>query len=259
MEQKNKDNLIQPETSNSYKIIISNFEGPLDLLLHLIKGSKLDIVDVKLSEITEQYLEYMKDLDALDMERAAEFIEVAATLLEIKSKHLLPKDEELEEELSAEDEEAKLLRRLKEYKMFKDAGTDLSDVENVDRFYKEPDDKANDFRVVLKQMSMDNLIKAFTSLMHKIDEKEAIKVPKTIEKDRWTVEEKIFEVKTLLVKKSRTSFKKLINEDYSKSEVITIFLALLELLKMQEIKVEQKEGFGEIDIVRNEEKTDEAK
>ena len=96
-----------------YRFKLDNFEGPLDLLLHLIKDAKLDIMTVKLSEITEQYLEYMQDLDSIDMDRASEFITVAATLLEIKSKHLLPVEtEEVEDE---EDSEALLLQRLKEY------------------------------------------------------------------------------------------------------------------------------------------------
>ena len=100
------------EDTSVYKVRLDNFEGPLDLLLHLIKEAKLDIATVKLSAITEQYLEYMEQIPELDMEKASEFIEVAATLIEIKSKKLLPKPEEILPE--EEDPEAKLLRQLQE-------------------------------------------------------------------------------------------------------------------------------------------------
>ena len=113
----------------NYRFKLENFEGPLDLLLHLIKGAKMDIMDVKLSEITEQYLEYMQDLSEIDMDRASEFITVAATLLEIKSKHLIPA-ENIEEDMEEEDSEALLLRRLKEYEIFKQIGQDLRQIED---------------------------------------------------------------------------------------------------------------------------------
>ena len=111
------DNLIgideQDEQDNaSYQVKLSNFEGPLDLLLHLIKVSKLDIHEIHLAEITEQYLDYMQELETLDMEKAADFIQVAATLIEIKSKSVLPRDEEENED--EEDNESNLIKRLQE-------------------------------------------------------------------------------------------------------------------------------------------------
>ena len=122
------------ENSSAYKIKLENFEGPLDLLLYLIKDSKVEIEDIKLAEVTDQYLEYMEDLDSIDMEKAAEFIDIAATLLEIKSKHLLPQENvEIPDE---QDDEKLLLMRLKEYKLFKEAGEKLKLQENVNRLYK---------------------------------------------------------------------------------------------------------------------------
>ena len=97
---------------------LENFEGPLDLLLHLIKSSKLDIMTVKLADITEQYLEYMQDLDSLDMDNASDFITVAATLIEFKSKHLLPSEDE--DELEEDEDEKLFLQRLREYELFKE-------------------------------------------------------------------------------------------------------------------------------------------
>lgn len=240
--------LIEIEDKAAYKVHLENFEGPLDLLLHLIKGSKLDIYEINLSEITEQYLQYMAQLEFLDMERAAEFIEIAATLIEIKSKALLPSEEE-EQEQDSEDPEELLLRRLQEYKMFKEAGEKLQPHENVDRFYKQPDKHANDYRFVLQQMNLQSLIGAFSGLLHKIDEEEQVLTPKTIEKDRFTVEEKTFELQTLLIQNKRVRFSQIVDKDYSRSEVITTFLALLEMLKSQQILVEQNERFGEIEII----------
>jgi len=242
------DNLIE-EDSDDYKFKLENFEGPLDLLLHLIKASKLDIYEVNLSQITEQYLMYMTSLETLDMERAAEFIEMAATLLEIKSKALLPDDEDGLEE-NEEDQADLLLKRLQEYKLFKEAGEKLSGVENVNHFYKMPDKSANDYRIVLADMNMENLLSAFTSLLTKIEEDEETLVPKTIEKDRFTVEEKTFELQTILIKSKHIRFSEIVDKDYSRSEVITTFLALLEMLKRQEITVEQSERYGEIEIIK---------
>ena len=105
--------------SDMYKVKLSNFEGPLDLLLYLIKDSKLEIENIKLANITEQYLSYMKDLDTVDMEMAAEFIEVTATMVEIKSKSLIPQEQE--KQVDENDPEWLLMQRLKEYKMYKEA------------------------------------------------------------------------------------------------------------------------------------------
>ena len=118
VQEKQEDMLL---STDAYRFKLDNFEGPLDLLLHLIKEAKLDIATVKLADITEQYLNYMQDLKNIDMDRASEFITVAATLIEIKSKKLLPVEQEatVDEE---EDDEAILLRRLKEYELFKKEG-----------------------------------------------------------------------------------------------------------------------------------------
>ena len=148
--------------NNEYRVRLENFEGPLDLLLHLIKDAKLDITTVKLSEITEQYLEFMKEIDTLDMEKASEFIEMAATLLEIKSKKLLPRLDDVAPE--EEDSETKLLKRLQEYKIFKEASENLKSLENINRMYKEPEPAANKYKIILKDMKLENLLDAFTKI-----------------------------------------------------------------------------------------------
>ena len=238
------------ENSSAYKIKLENFEGPLDLLLYLIKDSKVEIEDIKLAEVTDQYLEYMEDLDSIDMEKAAEFIDIAATLLEIKSKHLLPQENvEIPDE---QDDEKLLLMRLKEYKLFKEAGEKLKLQENVNRLYKMPDEKVNDFRIILKQMNVENLVNAFAKMLSRASLETAIEETKTIERDRWTVEEKEFEIKTLITQKDSLKFSEIVGDDFTRGEIITTFMALLELLKRQQICVSQDEQFGEILILKGE-------
>ena len=239
------------EYSNGYKVKLDVFEGPLDLLLHLIKDAKLDIQTIKLSEITGQYLEYINSMDLINMENAAEFLEVAATLIEIKSKKLLPREEEPVED--EEDPETLLKRRLEEYKLFKDASEALKEIEDVNKFYKAPNKEAGDYRIVLKQMNIENLIKAFSTLLVKAQSSDPEKNERTIERDRFTVEEKIFEIKSLLLNVDKLNFNSLVSDDFSRSEIINLFLALLELLKRQYITVEQNEIYGDIEIFRNEE------
>lgn len=238
------------ENSSAYKVKLDNFEGPLDLLLYLIKDSKVEIENIKLALVTDQYLEYMEDLDKIDMEKAAEFIDIAATLIEIKSKHLLPSEQPIE--IDEQDDEKILIMRLKEYKLFKEASEKLKAQENVNRLYKQPDDKVNDFRVILKQMNVDNLISAFTKMLSKASLEVAIEETKTIERDRWTVEEKEFEIRTLVSEKGIMKFSEIVTNDFTRGEIITTFMALLELLKRQQIIVSQYEQFGEITIEKGE-------
>ena len=123
-------------SSDAYRFKLDNFEGPLDLLLHLIKDAKLDIATVKLADITEQYLEYMQDIKNADMDKASEFITVAATLIEIKSKKILPVEQEVEPD--EEDDEVVLLKRLKEYELFKETGKKLKEIEDINKLYRAP-------------------------------------------------------------------------------------------------------------------------
>ncbi len=242
---------ITEDYSNSYKVKLDVFEGPLDLLLHLIKDSKLDIQTVKLSDITGQYLDYISTLDLINLENAADFLEVAATLIEIKSKKLLPRVEEVVED--EEDPETLLKKRLEEYKLFKDASERLKEIEDVNKFYKLPNKEAGDYRIILKQMNIENLIKAFSTLLVKTQETSVTNNERIMERERFTVEEKIFEIKSLLLTTDKLSFNALISDDFSRTEIINLFLALLELLKRQYITVDQSEIYGDINIYRNDE------
>lgn len=247
---------LQELYADSYKVKLENFEGPLDLLLHLIKEAKMDIEDVRLAEITEQYLDYIKDVEELDLESASEFIQVAAILIEIKSKALLPVETP---EVDGEDidPEKMLISRLKEYKLFQDACLDLQKIEDLDKLYKEPDKLAGNVKIVLKDMVLDNLLDAFANLLCRVERKKEDNEPKKIVKDRFTVAEKIISIKSTIKEKKHIKFTELFEADNTKSEMLNIFLALLELLKLQFVKAKQAELFGEIDIYENEEKISE--
>lgn len=242
--------ILEETEESDYKFKLNQFEGPLDLLLHLIKITKIDICDIFLSDITEQYLEYMKDIDTVDMDKASEFIDMSATLLEIKSKHLLPKPVEDED---YEDPEERLIRQIEEYKLFKEQSEKLATIEDVNKLYKAPDNSVGEFKYELPdKLSLDALISAFSNLMQKMTIQAEVIQEKKIVKDRFTVAQKISQIKDMLLVKKEFKFNELFESSYSKSEVINTFLALLELLKRQYIMVQQNGLFEEIDIIRNE-------
>ena len=225
---------------------LSNFEGPLDLLLHLIKDDKIEITEVKLAEVTNQYLEYMVGLDELDLEKASDFIEIAATLIEMKSKNILPTM--VEETSDEEDSGTLLLRRLNEYRIIKEASEKLSLQENVNRFYKPADEKVNDVKYVLGQLNLDGLLDAFAKMLTRVKKEENNIVPRKIEKDRFTVAEKIISIRQSIKLKKKMRFSEFFESDYTQSEMINLFLAVLELLKMQEIIAKQDSTYAEINI-----------
>ncbi len=246
---KKEEEIIESSDGPTFKL--DGFEGPLDLLLYLIKRSKMEIEDVELSSITEQYLDMIKDMDSVDMERASEFIEMAAILIEIKSKALLPSEQS--EDGTISDEEM-LKMRLREYQVLKESFDKLKGMDDVEKFYRAPDPKANKVKIVLKEnMSLDLLLDAFQNLMIKMNNRKEDEKPKQIAKERFTVAEKISSLRDTLLLHESVNFSELFDKDISKEEVITTFMALLELLKMQEISVSQKENYGDIAITRRKE------
>ena len=241
--------ILEETEESDYKFKLNQFEGPLDLLLHLIKITKIDICDIFLSDITEQYLEYMKDIDTVDIDKASEFIDMSATLLEIKSKHLLPKPVEDED---YEDPEERLIRQIEEYKLFKEESEKLSQIEDVNKLYKAPDNSVGEFKYELPdKLSLDALINAFSNLMQKMTIQAEVVQEKKIVKDRFTVAQKISQIKDMLLEKKEFKFNDLFESTYSKSEIINTFFFFLELLKRQYIMVNQNGLFDDIDIVRN--------
>lgn len=239
------DNNVE-QSSEKMSFQLENFSGPLDLLLALIRKNKLEIEDVEISKLTEQYLEVMKDISTVDLEVASEFIEYAAILIEIKSKKLLPKLNENEEDEI--DEEYLIKLRLREYQMFKEVNEKLKTLESNDKFYKQPEKEANKYRIVIKDMQLDMLLDAFVGIMHKVNKVEKQKESKEIVKEVFTIEQKIASIKDTLISRDKLKFSELFLETATKDEVITTFMALLELIKMQAIRVSQDDLFSDIQI-----------
>lgn len=244
--ERNDEETLEEVGSDKMSFTLDNFTGPLDLLYHLVKKNKMEIEDIEISKLTEQYLEIMQDISTVDMEIASDFIEYAALLIEIKSKKLLPKvNEEEDDEF---DEEYILKLRLREYEMLKTATEKLKDMESNDKFYKAPEKDANKYRIVIKDMQIDMLLDAFVGIMHKVNKVEKSKESKEIAKETFTVEQKIANIKDVLITRDKFKFSELFLEATSKDEVITTFMALLELIKMQAIRVSQDDLFSDIQI-----------
>ena len=238
------------ENKDDYEFTLENYQGPIELLYDLIKESKLSIDEVKLGELTEQYIEHMKSMPELDIEEASKFIQVVAILLEIKTKMLLPKDaDNIEDE---EDSEYLIKLMLKEYEIIREATDELEKIENPNYFYKEPDKIATEYKDVLGDMNLEDMIQAFAKMLARLNEKQREKIiEKEIPKDRFTVAEKISSISSKLKSQRNCKFSSFFEDDFSKGEVITVFLALLELCKMHTVKVVQSNTFDDIDIFYN--------
>ena len=251
------------ESVVDYTTKLSNFEGPLDLLLYLVNKAEISIRDIFVSEVTEQFIEYVRSADDLDMEKESEYLGMAATLLEIKSKELLPImqfewDQEDDYFMDEESPQENIFRQLEEYKLFKEASENLKEQETVNIFYKEPDESANDVRIEYTDFNLNNLVKAFSKLLERLDLEKRIKnSQKEIPKELFTVADKINYIKTTMLERQSCSFFELFKEDASRMEIITTFQALLELLKLQYLTYEQKETFGDITINLREDRSEE--
>lgn len=251
------------ESVVDYTTKLSNFEGPLDLLLYLVNKAEISIRDIFVSEVTEQFIAYVRSADDLDMEKESEYLGMAATLLEIKSKELLPImqfewDQEDDYFMDEESPQENIFRQLEEYKLFKEASENLKEQETVNIFYKEPDESANDVRIEYTDFNLNNLVKAFSKLLERLDLEKRIKnSQKEIPKEVFTVADKINYIKTTMLERQSCSFFELFKEDASRMEIITTFQALLELLKLQYLTYEQKETFGDITINLREDRSEE--
>ncbi len=236
----------------SYKVKLNIFEGPLDLLLFLIKRDKIDIYDIPISDITGQYLEYLELMKMLDLEIAGEFLVMAATLIHIKSKMLLPQ-EETEAEEEEEDPREELVRKLLEYKKFKEAASKLQEIyhDNKSVFLRRGEGEKgkiiSDDGTEYFEASLFDLITAFRKVLTTVPKAAFHKVIK----NAFTVSDKIHEIYHILAKQSKVYFSELFGKAGDKDEVVVIFLAILELIKMREIFVVQREPFGDIEIIRN--------
>lgn len=239
------------ESNVDYTTVLNGFEGPLDLLLFLINKEEIEIKDVFVSEVTEQFLDYMKGLQYIDVDKASEYLNIASTILVIKAKSLVPQEDLYEDTQDEVDDEAELIRALEEYKLLKEESEKLKKMETIGYFFKAPDKLVGKVNVVYKDFTVDGLIDAFTKLMLKqeILSREKSKI-REIPKDVFTVAEKVTFIKEALEERETVEFEELF-ECYSKNEVITTFQAMLELLKHQYLCVTQEHNFDRIVISLN--------
>ena len=246
------------ESVVDYNTTLDNFDGPLDLLLYLVKQAEIRIEDIFVSDVTAQYLKYIESVgDLIDVEKASEYLTMAATLLEIKSKALLPQAP-IDDGDDVEDPEKLLLRRLEEYRLFKEEAEVLKAREIVGRYYKAPDDSASDVRIVYTDFNLEGLIKAFVSVMTKADLRESAKaVKREIPKEVFTVKDKIDFIRNVLVERQECSFYELFSPYYTRNELITTFQAMLELLKLQYIFCVQNGVYDDITITLNPDRSEE--
>lgn len=236
------------EPTIPYSIKIPAFEGPLDLLLHLIKQDKLDIYDIPIAQITRQYLEYIEIMKELNLEIASEFLVMAATLIYIKSRMLLPPDETIESE-EQEDPRAGLVQRLLEYQAFKEASGALREKEELwtNIFSREPlekDDVAPEPELYLFDVNLFDLLGALKNILSKAPP-DAMRITR----ETLTVKDKIAFIMEKMESEHTTRFDVLFEDDTTRIQIIVTFLALLEILRLGLARAYQDKDFGTIWIM----------
>ncbi len=234
------------------------FEGPLDLLLHLIEKNKIDIYDIPIVEITEQYLDYIRQMRDRDMNIMSEFLVMAATLIDIKCKMLLPK--EVNEEGEEEDPRAELVQKLLEYKMYKYMSFELRDklvdaARNMYRAQNLPEEVASyrqpiNYEELVGDLTLNKLHEVFKSIVRKQENKiDPIRSKYgNIEKDEIDMDAKMLYVEAYAREHESFSFRKLLEKQSSRMEIIVTFLIILELMKVGKIQISQEEIFDDIMI-----------
>ena len=236
----------------SYEVKLEVFEGPLDLLMHLIKKNEINIYDIPISLVTQQYLEYIDLMKDLNLEIAGEFLLMAATLTHIKSKMLLPREEKAGDDEEAEDPRAELLRKLLEYKSFKEVAEELGKREDTwrDIFYNPPDKSMEGEDEVFIEVGLFELLEAFRDVLEQIPDKRYMEIVP----DELTVRGRM----TAIIEKldaaaaEGVTLLTLIEEGSTRRNIVVTFLALLELARLRLIKLLQVNSSETIRVYRNE-------
>ncbi|MDD5019232.1 MAG: segregation/condensation protein A [Candidatus Omnitrophica bacterium] len=235
----------------SYKVKLEIFEGPLDLLLYLIRKDEINVYDIPIATILEQYMQYLELMRLLDLNIAGEFIVMAATLMHIKSKMLLPQETNLEEEIPEDerDPRAELVKRLLEYQQFKEAAEALRFKERArqDIFKRQPVLEDKESGESYFEASLFDLISAFSKALKDVPKELIYEVIK----DEFTVEGKVHDLLHMLAETPHIELSRLFSGARSRLEAIATFLAVLELIRLKEAIVVQKSVFGEIEVFRN--------
>ncbi len=228
------------------KVKLDIFEGPLDLLIYLIKKDHLNIYDIPIVKVVDQYIQFLELMKLLDINLASEYMVMAANLINIKSKMLLPREEEAQ--APEEDPREELIRRLLEYEKFKEAAEFLRDKEKQrQKYFKRPSGDSHRTESYI-EASIFDLISAFKTALKEVPKDIFFEVVK----DEFTVEDKIHDLLHLLVVKEKITLNELFSSAKNKLEIVVIFLAILELIKLKEIVAIQEELFGLVSLARSE-------
>jgi len=235
--------------SQEYKVKLEVFEGPLDLLLYLIKRDEVDIYDISLERITAQYLEFMEAFKTLDLEVAGEFVVMAANLIYLKSRSLLPVDvRPPDEEAEEDDPRWDLIRQLVEYKKFKEAAARLGEREALQSsLYGRMAEAEPVAERPLGEVSVFDLINAFNNVLKRVNKQEDLR---EIFEENFTVSDKIDLIMKMTASGVALAFSELFTDAVSRAEIVVTFLALLELVRIKQIRCVQDEVFGEIELRR---------
>lgn len=231
-----------------YKIMIDAFEGPMDLLLHLIKSSDIDIYEIELEVIIKQYLSYIEAMEEMNLNIASEYLTMAAELIEMKSSMLLPK-KKLEEDEFEEDPREHLIQRLLEYKQYKEVTSELKELESLRKQYltKLPENlkeyKDENVSINFGDVDLTDLVNAFQKFLERKQEEKPIHTK--ITKKEYSVHVRSNEIRNLLKKKKQLEFEELF-EVITKDYVVVTFLSILDLAKKQELEIKQENNFSKI-------------
>ena len=235
------------------KLLIGDFEGPLDLLLHLIKKSKMEIFDVEISEITKEYLNFINEMNEMNLDIASEYLVMAAELIEIKCRKLLPNsDEDEDSENEEENPEEELKRRLMEYKKYKESTQEFRSLEEkrFAYFTKAPESLQKYSKEKLENdgsVGINDLLDAFQKLLERQEYNKPVNTK--IARKELSVKERIVKIRDILKEKKKIEFTSLF-DDFSKPYVVVTFLSVLEMAKNKEITLKQDNNFGNIYLER---------
>lgn len=234
---------------NKYEIVLENFKGPFDLLLHLIEKNEINIYDIPIAKITDQYLSYIETIEYLDLDWASEFLVMAATLLSIKARMLLPKPPKAVEEEEEKDPREELVIRLLEYKQFKEAANLLKEKENnMLKVFLRKQDEAEILKKFgpqnpVENLSIYDLFDAFKVILEKSTEPEPTY---QISREEISIQDCMKEIFDNVALNKKITFDELFSANASRLRIVVTFLALLELIKQRKIGFIQKDSFGKI-------------
>lgn len=244
-----------------YKVKLDIFEGPFDLLVYLIENAQMNIYDIQVSDITRQYIEYVDRIKRIDPVLAGEFMVLAASLIEIKSKMLLPRKADEESAGAIEDPRSELVQRILEYKKFKQAAKYLEECEErMERIHTKPQEDLSIYTKepdIFLNLDLQAFVKSFHIFIHRKKKLEEVQRRYTVvRQQQMTVESRIEQIKKLFNKNKRMKFNELLEGEKTRQNVVLTFLSMLELIKQKTVAFKQNINCGEIIFILDEESMD---